>query len=54
MNPIRKSMENIQASEELKQNTLRYLHEQQQKNRRVRFHYAPAYAVHAGNVMYFV
>ncbi len=45
MNPIRKSMENIQASEELKQNTLRYLHEQQQKNRRVRFHYAPAYAV---------
>lgn len=35
MNLIRKSLENIQATEELKQNTLQYLSAQQQKRRRI-------------------
>lgn len=45
MNPIRKSLENIQASEELKRNTLRYLNEQQAKSYRFRPHFAPGYAL---------
>lgn len=45
MNPIRKSLENIQASEELKRNTLRYLNEQQVKKSRFRPHFAPGYAL---------
>lgn len=44
MNLIRKSLEKVQASEELKQNTLRYLSAQQQKSRRVRIRFAPGYA----------
>lgn len=35
MNRIRKSLEHIQATEELKQNTLKYLNMQQQKHRRI-------------------
>ena len=45
MNRIQKSLENIQASEELKQNTLQYLHEQQQKKCRKRRYFAPGYVM---------
>ncbi len=45
MNPIRNSLENIQASEELKRNTLCYLNEQQAKRNRFRLHFAPGYAL---------
>lgn len=45
MNLIQKSLENIQASEELKQNTLQYLHEQQHRRCRVRPRFAPGYAM---------
>lgn len=45
MNPIRKSLEHIQASEELKSSTLRYLNEQQAKKRRFRPQFAPGYAL---------
>lgn len=45
MNLIRESLENIKATEELKQNTLQYLREQQQGKHRVRAHFAHAYAM---------
>lgn len=45
MNPIRSSLENIQASEELKRNTLQYLYKQQAQNHRVRPHFVPGYAL---------
>lgn len=43
MNQIRKSLEPIRATEELKQNTLQYLNSQQQKRRRI-LHAVPRYA----------
>lgn len=45
MNLIRKSLENIQASEELKRNTLGYLNDQQAKRSKFRPHFAPGYAL---------
>lgn len=36
MNPIRDSMKNIRATEELKQNTLQYLYEQEKRDCRTR------------------
>ena len=47
MNPIRESLEKIQATEELKQNTLQYLNERRQKKNRVRAHYVPQAALAA-------
>lgn len=47
MNPIRDSLKNIQATEELKQKTLQYLNEQRQGKRRVRTHFAPGFAIAA-------
>lgn len=45
MNQIRESLENIQASEELKQNTLQYLYKQQPGRRKPRVRFASAYAM---------
>lgn len=45
MNPIRESLKNIQATEELKQNTLQYLNEQRSGKRHVGTRFAPAYAL---------
>lgn len=45
MNLIQESLENIKATEELKQNTLQYLREQQQGKRCVRAHFAHVYAM---------
>ena len=45
-NVIQKSMEEIQASKELKQNTLQYLEEQRRRQERKLFHRKPYRALH--------
>lgn len=47
MNLIRESLKDIQATEELKQNTLQYLNERQQSRYRARAHFAPRYVLAA-------
>lgn len=47
MNLIRESLKNIQATEEMKQNTLRYLNERQQRKTHVGAHFAPGYVLAA-------
>lgn len=54
MNLIRESLDRIQATEELKQNTLHYLDERQQKKRRVRVHYALAYVMAAAGLLFLI
>lgn len=47
MNLIRESLKDIQATEEMKQNTLHYLKERQQSRYRARAHFAPRYVLAA-------
>lgn len=47
MNLILESLKKIQATEELKENTLQYLNEQQQRKTHTRMHFTPGYALTA-------
>lgn len=47
MNLIRESLQHVQATEELKQNTLQYLHEQQRGKYRARARFSPGYVLAA-------
>ncbi len=54
MNRIRKSMEKIQATEELKQSTLQYLEKQREKTRRIRLYAARRFVLAAATLFFFV
>lgn len=51
MNPIRDSLKNIQATEELKQKTLRYLNGQQGRKRRAHSQFVPGIALAAAALL---